>query len=64
MLMMNNYIIIGYIHLSRLRKTLKACKIKHGPFTRDEKKYLIPIKREPDISILLLSLSDTDIKLL
>lgn len=60
--MMNN-IVISYSHLSRLRKTLKAHNIKHGPFIRDSKKYYITIKRESEMVILLLSLSDTDIKL-
>lgn len=38
--------------------------IKHGPFNRVDKKYIIPIKNECNITVLLLSLIDTDVTVL
>jgi hypothetical protein len=59
----NNHIEISRKHLPKLQQVLRCCHVRHGPFQRVDNRYLIPIKENNNVLILLLSMSDTDIKI-
>lgn len=61
---MNNYVEISRKHIKKLQQMIKSCNIRHGPFQRSENIYKIPIKDTGTILLLLLSLSETDIKVI
>lgn len=54
---------VKLIDFPDLIRVIKSCKIKHGPFRRHSWVYHIPIKKEQDVTVLLLTLSEKDIKI-
>lgn len=63
--MLNSSIIeVNATHLSKLQEIIKKCKVKHGPFLRLGNLYRIPVKNGCGLTVILLALSESNIKLI